>query len=435
MQLMGNNILSVEMMDQYFNMEELWKNIDNGTLYTFEQRADSSNTKLQSEILKTLEAIEKKETPDFLLKGLSLEELEQKLKPFTDGTKSIYDNMDFFERNWNKVEKISASLLDECTSDLAWRLYLMLLLFCQARPKKAVSDEDRTFLQKCFEQQTLSRTVDRKLFLFEGYLLYAKDCTIYAWYKGKWHDFFTSERPVKSFGYSKDFGLIMCMDDGSVPPQTYRMRALKELIGNEKIKEVSVYSGQVGLLTQDGRFLTNMELKEPQKKVLESTGEIMRINMGFNSISGITRNGFHAFQVGLNEDFSVFSNVEITDTRKDENERYAILEQQGELFLDHGRRISGVSAACLTADGYAWITPEKDGDRLWICKAGNSQKQVDIFPQGISIKELCFRSGRLACRGRKKTEDLIYLYELYENRADTSKTVPLPKIEESDSAK
>lgn len=60
MQLMGNNILSVEMMDQYFNMEELWKNIDNGTLYTFEQRADSSNTKLQSEILKTLEAIEKK---------------------------------------------------------------------------------------------------------------------------------------------------------------------------------------------------------------------------------------------------------------------------------------------------------------------------------------------------------------------------------------
>ena len=215
MQLMGNNILSVEMMDQYFNMEELWKNIDNGTLYTFEQRADSSNTKLQSEILKTLEAIEKKETPDFLLKGLSLEELEQKLKPFTDGTKSIYDNMDFFERNWNKVEKISASLLDECTSDLAWRLYLMLLLFCQARPKKAVSDEDRTFLQKCFEQQTLSRTVDRKLFLFEGYLLYAKDCTIYAWYKGKWHDFFTSERPVKSFGYSKDFGLCAtCVPDG-----------------------------------------------------------------------------------------------------------------------------------------------------------------------------------------------------------------------------
>lgn len=418
-------ILSVEMMAQNFCMLELWENAQNGTLYTFEKEAEDTDQHLRIEILKTLENMWDGKKPEFVETGLNLKKMQEHLKEFSSGSRSIQDKKDFFSRNWSEIEDITFSLQKNCTFGQAWQLYLLLLLQLQARPKQVLQEKDRFFLRDCFERKetmqevVLDQTEEaRKICMIRSTLVYAQESCVFALKGGKWELLYQGEKRIQNLAFCESYGLMICLEDGSMPIQTHP--EIKKMVQGHKIKMVSSFGSQFALLTQEGDLLTNLRISEEEKKIYHQWKPITWMQVGLNSLSGVCGKLKSGIQIGSDKKIEDFTDIKRTDTRTDEMRHFMILRENGMLYSEQGRIAEEVCAGCLTKDGCGYVQKDitKEGKMggwnmvflpygEWIEK----RKVQKTFSVQTEIRELYARENQIVCRVYEETGECLYVQQ------------------------
>ena len=418
-------ILSVEMMAQNFCMNELWNNAQNGTLYTFEKEAEDTDQYLRIEILNTLENMWDGKKPEFMGKGLDLNKMQGYLEKFSSGSRSVQDRKDFFSRNWDQIENIAFPLQENCTFEQAWQLYLLLLLQLQARPKYVLQEKDLLFLRDCFGKKekkqvsVLDQTEENgKVCMVHGTLLYAQGECIFALKCGKWELLYQGEKEIQDFTFCESYGLIICLDDGSLPVQIHP--EIKKLAQGYKMKKVSSFGSQFALLTQDGKVLTNLRISEEEKIWYSQWKHVTWMRVGLNSLSGFCGNLKSGIQIGSDKRIEDFTDIKMTDTRTDEACHFMILRENGMLYSEQGRIAEEVCVGCLTKDGCWYMQKDRTkegkvaGWKMVFLPYGLQNEKGEIwkrFSIQTEIKELYAREQRVVCRVYEETGECLYLQQ------------------------
>ena len=438
MELNGTNIMSVGMMAQDFSMEALWNNVLNGTLALFEQERVDTDMGLRDDICQILSEIQNNTQPEFVSQEkLVLDKMREKLWKYKKCSENQTEPSDFFSRDWENIERISAPLQVSCSNGQAWKLYLLLLLHFQARAKKPLRDEDIDYLLKSFslnsekgkntdEQGNI--LIGNRIFLVDRNLLYAKENVIYLWSGNGWKEFWREDFPFRGFACSESYGLIACMADGSMPRKTHS--EIKQLAEGKKIKEVSAYGRCVLLLTEDGELLTNLETTENEKRQIVRWSPVVAIQAGLNSFSCIAGGQREVRQIGSDAYISDYTGVKMVRTRTDEDrKRYIILRNDGSLYTDDlygGALLSGVQCCSLGGRGYVYIVRKEGIPKLFLRDYDmESVKEIYDFPPGFQTKELCVREDAIACFGIADNKEVLFF------RQESSENMrQLPHIEE-----
>lgn len=421
MQLNEMNIMNVGMMAQYFSMEELWNNVLNGTLVLFEQGIVDTDMGLRDDICQTLSEIQNNTQPEFVSQEkLVLDKMREKLWKYKKCSENRTEQSDFFSRDWENIERISAPLQISCSNGQAWKLYLLLLLHFQACAKKPLKDEDIDYLLKSFslnsgkvkdtDEQGNILTGNR-IFLVDRNLLYAKKNVIYLWSGSGWKEFWREDFPFRGFAYSESYGLIACMADGSMPGKTHP--EIKQLAEGKKIKEVSAYGKCVLLLTEDGELLTNLETTANEKSQIVQWSPVVAIQAGLNSLSCIAGEQREVRQIGSDACISDYTGVKMVRTHTDEDrKRYIILRNDGSLYTDDSygsALLSGGQCCCLGGRGYVYIVRKEGIPKLFLRDYDmEPEKEIYDFPSCFQIKELCVREDAIACFGTDDDKEVLF---------------------------
>ncbi len=428
MQLNEIHIMNIGMLAQNFSMEELWDNALNGTLAQFEQEVRNTDRDLQDEICRALTAFQKNEQPDFVSGNRLLPgRLRERLERFQTKSQDVTDGTDFFSRDWKNVETVSASLQTACSAKQAWKLYLLLLLHFQAHAKKALRQEDIDYLTKSFSakcgepenraEEALARRAGRRIFLVDRNLLYARGNVIYRWTKkgrGGWKEFFRGRLPFCGIAYSESYGLIACMEDGSMPEETHP--EVKRLADGREIVDVSAYGSCVLLLTGEGELLAMPDFPGGEAAQIKQWRPVLGMQAGLNSLSCIVGEMREARQLGSDAVISDFTDVKKMETRTDEEgKHYIILRNDGTIYTDNqndDKTVKGAQNCCLGRSAYIYAVREGEESKLFMqsYNTGTAEKLCD-FPPAFQIRELCAREEGIACLGVSGGRELLLFQE------------------------
>lgn len=406
MKLNGINILDVAVLKQNFSLEGLYPCVDNGTLLTFEQSAPVQGSFLAGEILTVLRSLQDGLPPDFLAREcLEPERMRRRLEAvdssFHAYTFDIKTQQDFFDRSWEQIMGLASPLCAGCTAEQAWRFYLCILLHLQSRPKLPLRQVDAAFIARTFPAaarpapppggKAADQTVcsDRlclcgsQLLFLSGGRLYALDRRQNSWQV--LHD-----GPIRSYACTPALGLITADPSGAVAAPA-RPELCHQAEGHS-ICAVTAYADRYVLLTGEGRLLSNLKLPDGL-----CWQQAQQLRLGLNSLSCIVGELRGGLQYGSAPALHSFTGIRSLYTRSDGVRRYAVLRENGDLYVDgRDQPIPHVRAACLSPQGYFYAT-----DKLFsLLRFDGTTQALLCLPKGSAVQEICADENNavLLCR-------------------------------------
>lgn len=402
MEIRGIIITSTETLRDSFFFPDLWDTLRSGTLYTFEQALSARHDPqgIAQEIAAML-GEHQLESGAALLRdgGLDPEALERRIvSPGGAREDRVILGQNFFRRNADAISTLVQPLREGCNPRQAWELTLFLLLNLQARPRETL--EGCEFLsRRLAELRTAPPPVSGvaalpgpRLCLCGEKLLLLREGQIWQRQGGEFSPLLSSDTPVAGFAYTDQLGLIAFDADGRLCGRVHPL--LQRLTEGRAVRQVTACLDQFALLAADGTLIVDPRCRLPAQ---DKWTQLHWLHQGLNSLTGIQGPMRRVIQWGSSQALEEYTNVRSIDTSSRRNAvRYALLCEDGGLFMDDGGTEADVLAACLYSGGYLYVKGRTVYRRSF---GSETPAALHTLPEDFLAEELHAGSGIAACGG------------------------------------
>lgn len=363
MKIGGVKIINLDSLRGKFDLEEVWRNLENGVLLDCQRDFAAQRADLAQQIVEVLEGLEKEEEMEKLVSAFyqdrkwDLDGLERVLKPLSTKSRDHSGN-DFYSRNIGVIRNLAEHGKIVWDKKKAALFYLFLILMLQVRPRQEILSEEAFFIQKELgalaktEKETKQKGSCARMYPYSSGVFYLSEGKIVN-EQGKL--FSPEQERIDFFTYTDRLGIIAFTKQGEISDCTeanvrYEIRSRLERLKKEDRRVIMAAAcGNIYLLlTANGQVIGNI------RDSIEGWKKIRWIGVGLNSITAIREKNGNLLELGSDSKITEFSGVKAAYTWSDGKCRYGILKENGIFIMDDGGQVDGVCAANIDREGYLY---------------------------------------------------------------------------------
>lgn len=385
-------------LKEVFAIRDVWDRVDNDRLREWEEFSKDS---IAADIRNAIDNRRSGKAPEFLTDGkmgwpmifAHFLDGDDKDVLYTDHQHEIVPILEAME----KLDCLSAPL----TPVQAWDAYLFALLHIQFF-QRSISEESESFLRLHLKEISLSLHIS-KISVCDKDVRIPQGKEILRWNAESGNSSVETtgaDSEILGCAYTGNEKHIAFTKDGLLPETSSRVA---NMVVGGTVTAVSAYGGFYALLTGDRRVVTNLVFAN-----VRAWTDVRAVNVGLNSIAAIRGNSRQPVQAGLDKGtadlfdrYAKAGKAASVHTRA--SDRFAILCQSGELYLDSGKRDGRYTAATLGQGYYAF----SDETHLFLLKFDDKLTKIPLL-YGFIPAEIHVRDSFVVCGGYVGEEFRVY---------------------------